>query len=78
MQRTERADRRTHTKKEVANFVKKGDSNRPKDDSRDKPEAFLRDEGNKPHHQHSVIGEIKAITRGPSIGGLFRSLKKSY
>ena len=49
-------------RRKLQKFVKKGDSNKPKDDSRDKPEAFLRDEGHKPHRQHSVIGEIKTIT----------------
>ena len=59
-------------------IVKKGDSNRPRDDSRDKPEASPRDEGQKPYHQHSVIGEIKMTTGGLSRRGSFRSLKKSY
>ncbi|XP_050278164.1 uncharacterized protein LOC126719677 [Quercus robur] len=59
-------------------FVKKGDSNRPRDDSRDKLEASSRDEDHKPHHQQNEIGEIKMITRGPSTKGSFRSLKKSY
>ena len=59
-------------------FVKKGDSSRSKDDNRDKLEAFPRDEDHKSHLQHSAIGEIKTITRGPSTWGSFRSLKKSY
>ncbi|XP_030959076.1 uncharacterized protein LOC115981025 [Quercus lobata] len=59
-------------------FVKKGDSNRPRDDSRDKLEASSRDEDHKPHHQQNAIGEIKMITGGPSTKGSFRSLKKSY
>ena len=59
-------------------FVKKGDSNRPRDDSRDKLEASSRDEDHKPHHQHNAIGEIKMITGGPSTKGSFRSLKKLY
>ena len=62
----------------MQNFVKKGDSNRPRDDSRDKPEASPRDEDHKPHRQQSAIGEIKPITGGPSTGGSFRSLKKLY
>ena len=59
-------------------IIKKGDSKRPKDDSRDKLEASPRDEGHKPYHQHSAIKEIKTITGGSSIRGLFGSLKKSY
>ena len=59
-------------------IVKKGDSKRPKDDSRDKLEASPRDEGHKPYHQHSAIKEIKTIIGGSSIRGLFGSLKKSY
>ncbi|XP_030924698.1 uncharacterized protein LOC115951677 [Quercus lobata] len=50
------------------NFVKNGDSNRPKDNSRDKPEASPRDKDHKPHCQQSAIGEIKTITGGPSTG----------
>ena len=59
-------------------FVKKGDSSRSRDDNRDKPEAYPRDEDHKSHLQHSAIGEIKTITRGPSTWGSFRSFKKSY
>jgi len=59
-------------------FVKKGNSNRPRNDGRDKPEASLRNDDYKPHRQQSTIGEIKTITRGPSAKGSFRSLKKSY
>ena len=47
-------------------FVKKGDSNRPRDNSRDKAEASPRDKDHKPHRQQSAIGEIKMITGGPS------------
>ena len=59
-------------------FAKKGDSSRPSNDSRDKPETSPRDEDHKSHCQQSAIREIKTITGGPSTGGLFRSLKKSY
>jgi len=59
-------------------FVKKGDSSRTRDNSRDKPESSPRDKDHKSHHQQSAIGEIKTITGGPSIRGSFRSLKKSY
>ena len=59
-------------------FVKRGDSTRPRDDGRDKPEASPRNDDHKPHRQQSAIGEIKTITGEASIGGSFRSLKKSY
>jgi len=58
--------------------VKKGDSIRPGDDGGVKPEASPRNDDHKPHCQQSVIGEIKTIIGGPSTGGSFRSLKKSY
>ena len=59
-------------------FVKKGDSSKPRDDNRDKPKVSPRDKDHKSHHQLSVVGEIKMITGGPSTGGSFRFLKKSY
>ena len=59
-------------------FVKKRDSSRPRDDSRDMPEASPRDEDHKPHRQYSAVGEIKMITGELSMEGWFRSLKKSY
>nr|XP_023929259.1 uncharacterized protein LOC112040606 [Quercus suber] len=58
-------------------FVKKGDSSSFKDDNKDKHEAFQRDEDHRPLCPQSAIGEIKTITGGPSIGGSFRSLKRS-
>ena len=65
-------------KGKLQKFVKKGDSTRPKDDSRDKLEASPRNDDHKPHHQQSAIKEIKTITEEPSTKGSFRSLKKSY
>ena len=38
-------------KGKLQKFVKKGDSTRPKDDSRDKLEASPRNDDHKPHHQ---------------------------
>ena len=57
--------------------MKKGDSSRSKSDNKDKHEAVPRDEDNTFNRLQSVIGEIMTITRGPSTGGFFRSLKKS-
>ena len=65
-------------KGKLQKFVKKGDSNRPKDDGKDKPEASPRKDDHKPHRQQSAIGEIKTVTGEPSTRGSFRSLKKSY
>ena len=59
-------------------FVKKGEPSKSRDDNKDKREASPRDENHTSQHPPSVIGEIKSITDGPSIGGSFRSLKKSY
>jgi len=49
-----------------------------RDDNKDKREASPRDEDNMSQCSPNVIGEIKMITGGPSIGGSFKSLKKSY
>ena len=59
-------------------FVKKGEHSRSRDDDKDKREASPRDEDLTPQHPPSVIEEIKTITGGPSTGGSFKSLKKSY
>lgn len=65
-------------KGKLQKFVKKGDSSKFRDDNKDKHEAFQRDEDHMPPRPQSTIGEIKTITGGPSTGGSFRSLKKSY
>ena len=59
-------------------FVKKGELNRFLDDNKDRYEASLRDKDHTSQRPPSVIGEIKTITSGSSIGGTFKSLKKSY
>ena len=56
-------------------FVKKGDSSRSKDN---KKEVSQKDEDHIPLRPQSAMGEIKTITRGPSTGGSFKSLGKSY
>lgn len=58
--------------------MKKGSSGRYGDESRDQHEASQRAEDNLPPLPQSAIGEIKTITGGPSTGGSFKSLKKSY
>ena len=58
--------------------MKKGEHSRSKDDHKDKREASPRDEVRIAQRLPSVIGEIKMITRGPSTGRSFKSLKKSY
>ncbi|XP_030949183.1 uncharacterized protein LOC115973078 [Quercus lobata] len=65
-------------KGKLQRFVKKGEHSRSRDDDKDKCEAPPRDEDRTPQRPPSVIGEIKTITGGPSIGGSFKSLKKSY
>ena len=58
--------------------MKKGEHSGSRDDDKDKCEASPRDEDRTPQCLPSVIGEIKTITGEPSIGGSFKSLKKSY
>ena len=65
-------------KGKLQKFVKKGDSSRPRDDNKDKHKAFQRYEDHMPSRPQSVIWEIKTITKGLSIKGSFKSLKKSY
>ena len=65
-------------KGKLQRFVKKGENSRSRDDDNDKREASPRDEDRMPQRPPSVIGEIKTIIGGPSTGGLFKSLKKSY
>ena len=58
--------------------MKKGDSSRFRDDNKGQHEASQRDKNHIPLCPQSVIGEIKTITGGPSTGGSFKSLRKSY
>ena len=62
--------------------MKKGEPSRSrdndKDNDKDKREALPRDEDHTSQCSSSVIREIKTIIGRPSIGGLFRSFKKSY
>ena len=58
--------------------MKKGEPSTSRDDDKDKRKASPRDKDHTSQRLPSVIEEIKTITGGPSIGGLFRSLKKSF
>ena len=64
-------------KGKLQKYVKKGDSNKSKDNNKDKHKASPRDKDHTSHRPQNAIGKIKMITRGPSTGGSFRSLKKS-
>jgi len=59
--------------------VKNGESSKPRNDNKEKHETIPRDEDNAFNHPQSIIGEIKTIAGGPSIGGslnLSRSHRK--
>lgn len=56
-------------------YIKRGEASRY--GKKDHPGGFQKSEDQPPHPQ-SAKGEIKTIMGGPSTGGLFRSLKKSY
>ena len=65
-------------KGKLQKYVKKGDSSRSRDGNKDQHEAPQRDEDHIPPHPQSSIGEIKTIIGGPSMGGSFKSLRKSH
>ena len=65
-------------KGKLQKFVKKGEPSKSRDDNKGKHEALPRDKNIISQHLPSVIEEIKTITGRPSIGGSFKSLKKSY
>ena len=58
--------------------MKNEEPSRSRDDDKDKHEASPKDEDHTSQCPLSMIEEIKTITGGPSTGGSFRSLKKSY
>ena len=58
--------------------MKKGQPSKSRDDNKDKHEASPRDEDHTSQRSQSVIGDMKTIIGGPSTGGSFKSLKKSY
>ena len=58
--------------------MKKGESSRFRGDNKNKREFSPSDEDHMSQCLPNVIGEIKTITGGPSMGGSFKSLKKAY
>ena len=56
--------------------MKKGDSTKYRQKGQQR--GFRRDEDQTQHRPQTALGEIKTITGGPTSGGSFRSLKKSY
>jgi len=58
--------------------VKKEEISRFKGDNKNQHEFSPSDDDHTSQHPPSVIGEIKTITGGPSIGRSFKSLKKAY
>nr|XP_023894646.1 uncharacterized protein LOC112006593 [Quercus suber] len=62
-------------KGKLQRYVKKGEA--PRYNKKDQHGGFPRSEDQPPCPQNAR-GEIKTITGGPSTGGSFRSLKKSY
>ena len=64
-------------KGKLQKYVKKGESSRFRDDSKNQRESSPRDEDQMFQRLQNVIGEIKTITGGLSIGGSFRSLRKA-
>ena len=65
-------------KGKLQKYVKNGDFNRYRDGKKDQHEGSQKDEDCLLPRPQGAIGEIKTITGGPSTGGSFRSLKKSY
>ena len=64
-------------KRKLQKFVKMGESSRSRSDNKEKHKVVPRDKDNTFNRPQSAIGEIKMIIRGLSIGGSFKSLKKS-
>ena len=56
--------------------MKKGDS--AKYGQKGQQGGFQRDEDHSQPRPQTALGEIKTITGGPTMGGSFHSLKKSY
>ena len=59
-------------------YVKKGETSRFRNNNKSQCEPSPRDKDHTSQRPPSVIGEIKTITGGPSTGGSFRSLRKTY
>ena len=57
--------------------MKNGEPNKSRDDNKNQSKSSPRDEDHIFQRPPSVIGEIKTIIGGSSIGGLFRSFRKA-
>ena len=64
-------------KGKLQKYVKKGESSRFRDDSKNQRESSPRDEDQMFQRPQNVIREIKTITGGLSTCGSFRSLRKA-
>ena len=64
-------------KGKLLKYMKRGDFSRYRDGKKDQHEGPQKDKDCLPPRPQGAIGEIKTITGGPSMGGSFRSLKKS-
>ena len=65
-------------RRKLQKYVKERETGRFKNDNKSQCEPSPRDEDHASQRLPSVIREIKTITESPSIGGLFRSLRKAY
>ena len=65
-------------KGKLQKYVKNGESSRFKDDNKRQCEFSPSDEGHASQRPPNVIGEIKTIIGGLSMGGLFKSFNKAY
>ena len=59
-------------------YVKKYEYNKFRSDHESQHESSSRNDSHPSQLSQNVIDEIKTITRGPFIGGSFKSLKKAY
>ena len=64
-------------KGKLQKYVKRGESNKFRGDSKNQHEYLPSDEDHTSQCSPSVIGEIKTITGGSSTGGSFKSLRKA-
>ena len=65
-------------RRKLHKYVKKGETSRFRNDNKSQCEPSPKDEDHASLRLPSVIGEIKTITGGLSIGRSFRSLRKAY
>ena len=65
-------------RRKLQEYVKKGETSRFRNNNKSQCEPSPRDKDHTSQRPPSVIEEIKTITGGPSTGGSFRSLRKTY